>query len=194
MAFKLESLLNYDSTTLLLVSVVVLLYTLRAYLQPIPLAHPLLLGRQSDVGRVRSKGETATYRNYGVGHGAAVRSISHLILFLLPLIYAPLLQLPTRPRKDILVAHDVVQSDFLQERTLWSTHVNRACNFSCLDVFLTSCLPLSRLPTRSSGSELRPWVMALPKLSVSYLASRPPLFYLTTVLVRPTFSNISCPH
>ncbi|KAF9514878.1 hypothetical protein BS47DRAFT_1392137 [Hydnum rufescens UP504] len=101
MAFDLASLLNYNSTTLFLASLVILLYTLRAYLQPIPLAHPLLLGRQSDIGKVRSKGETATYRNYGVGHGVP---------------------LPSRLRKDILVAHDVVQSDFLQERTLWSTH------------------------------------------------------------------------
>jgi hypothetical protein len=78
MAFDLGSLLNYNSTTLFLASLVILLYTLRAYLQPIPLAHPLLLGRQSDIGKVRSKGETATYRNYGVGHGVPVRRYSYL--------------------------------------------------------------------------------------------------------------------
>lgn len=65
-------LLHYDSTTFALGALVVILYTLRSYLQPIPLAHPILLGRQADISKVRQPGSTATYRNYGVGHGAPV--------------------------------------------------------------------------------------------------------------------------
>ena len=72
MGFDIGALWNYDSTTFLLLSIIVLLYTLRSYLQPIPLAHPILLGRQADIGKVRYSRETATYRNYGVGHGAPV--------------------------------------------------------------------------------------------------------------------------
>ena len=37
------------------------------YLFPQSLVHPLLLGRQSDVERVRRKGESAIYRNYSTG-------------------------------------------------------------------------------------------------------------------------------
>ena len=77
MSFDLGLLWNYDSTTFLLLSIIVLLYTLRSYLQPIPLAHPILLGRQADIAKVRLPRETATYRNYGVGHGAPV-SIARL--------------------------------------------------------------------------------------------------------------------
>lgn len=75
MGFNWGILWSYDSTTFLLISVVILLYTLRSYLQPIPLAHPILLGRQADVGKTRHSLETTTYRNYGVGHGAPVSRI-----------------------------------------------------------------------------------------------------------------------
>ena len=75
MSVDISVLWNYDSTTVLLLSIVVLLYALCSYLQPIPLAHPILLGRQADVGKVRMPRETATYRNYGVGHGVPVSRI-----------------------------------------------------------------------------------------------------------------------
>lgn len=81
MSFDVAVLWNYDSTTFLLSSMIVLLYALRSYIQPIPLAHPILLGRQADIGKVRFPRETATYRNYGVGHGAPVSKIwSHSAL------------------------------------------------------------------------------------------------------------------
>lgn len=72
MGFDWSLLWSYDSTTFLLISTLILLYTLRSYIQPIPLAHPILLGRQADIGKTRQPLETATYRNYGVGHGAPV--------------------------------------------------------------------------------------------------------------------------
>ncbi|KAF8320094.1 acetyl-CoA synthetase-like protein [Clavulina sp. PMI_390] len=102
MAFDTSALWNYDSTTFLLLSVIILLYTFRSYIQPVPLAHPILLGRQSDIAKVRQPLETSTYRNYGVGHGAP---------------------LPARPRKDILVATDTIQPDMIHERSLWGTKI-----------------------------------------------------------------------
>ncbi len=72
MTIEVSHLLAYNTSTFLLGAVAALLYAVRSYLQPVPLAHPLLLGRQSDVGKVRKAGETAVYRNYGIGHGAAV--------------------------------------------------------------------------------------------------------------------------
>lgn len=65
-------LLHYDSTSFVLLALTILLFTLRSYLQPIPLAHPILLGRQADISKVRQPKQTASYRNYGVGHGAPV--------------------------------------------------------------------------------------------------------------------------
>ncbi|KAF8334058.1 acetyl-CoA synthetase-like protein [Cantharellus anzutake] len=102
MAVEVSRLLDYNNSTLLLGAAVVLLYAVRSYLQPVPLAHPLLLGRQSDVGKVRKVGETAVYRNYGVGHGAA---------------------LPARPRKEVNLAHDVLHSDSTREQYLWGTKI-----------------------------------------------------------------------
>lgn len=98
----IDTLTTHDSTTILLVAAVFFLYAVRSYFQPVPIAHPLLLGRQSDIGKVRRQGETATYRNYGVGHGAP---------------------LPTRPKREIQAAHDVVLPDLLIERTLWRTKI-----------------------------------------------------------------------
>jgi long-chain acyl-CoA synthetase len=62
----------YDDVTIALVLGVLTVYAVKSILRPNPLAHPLLLGRQSDVARVRNAGESASYRNYGVGHGAFV--------------------------------------------------------------------------------------------------------------------------
>lgn len=71
--FSPWDLLAYDTTTILLGSIAFLLYAIRSWSKPVSLAHPLLLGRQSDISRVRYPGETAAYRNYGAGHGAPVR-------------------------------------------------------------------------------------------------------------------------
>jgi hypothetical protein len=49
---------------------------LRSVYTPQPLVHPILLGRQSDVARVRFPGESAVYRNYGTGMMGRVRELS----------------------------------------------------------------------------------------------------------------------
>ena len=54
----------------LLLGAVVLLGNL---FKPQSLLHPILLGRQSDVDRVRKKGESAVYRNYSTGLVGRVR-------------------------------------------------------------------------------------------------------------------------
>jgi long-chain acyl-CoA synthetase len=50
-------------------------FLLGSYLAPQSLVHPILLGRQSDVERVRKPGESAVYRNYGTGLSGRVRSL-----------------------------------------------------------------------------------------------------------------------
>ena len=61
------SLPELDSTTYQLGAAALAAYFLKSFLTPTPLVHPILLGRQSDVDRVRKPGESAVYRNYGTG-------------------------------------------------------------------------------------------------------------------------------
>jgi long-chain acyl-CoA synthetase len=56
-----------DDLTLLLGLIAVTVFLIHSIYKPQPLVHPILLGRQSDVGRVRNSGESAVYRNYGTG-------------------------------------------------------------------------------------------------------------------------------
>jgi long-chain acyl-CoA synthetase len=56
-----------DDLTVLLGLVAATVFLLRNLYKPQPLVHPILLGRQSDVSRVRHPGESAIYRNYGTG-------------------------------------------------------------------------------------------------------------------------------
>ena len=56
-----------DELTIALGIVLVGTYFITTILKPQSLVHPILLGRQSDVERVRRKGESAVYRNYGTG-------------------------------------------------------------------------------------------------------------------------------
>lgn len=65
MAFN--DLLITDDLTILLCLIAVTVFLLHNLYKPQPLVHPILLGRQSDVGRVRNPGESALYRNYGTG-------------------------------------------------------------------------------------------------------------------------------
>lgn len=67
-----------DDLTLILSLVAVGLFLLHQLYKPQSLVHPILLGRQSDVARVRDPGESAVYRNYGTGILGRVRSIGIL--------------------------------------------------------------------------------------------------------------------
>lgn len=59
-------------TVWLLTSLAVLLIYLRFFSRPEPLVHPLLLGKQSEVSKVRKEGETGVYRSWATGQDTPV--------------------------------------------------------------------------------------------------------------------------
>ncbi|EPQ58407.1 hypothetical protein GLOTRDRAFT_137130 [Gloeophyllum trabeum ATCC 11539] len=102
MAFQISDYLVTDDLTILLCLIAASLFLLSNLYKPQPLVHPILLGRQSDVARVRNPGQSAVYRNYGTGMMG---------------------RLPVKPAKEINVLTDLVKSDFDAPRTLWSTKI-----------------------------------------------------------------------
>ena len=70
--------LQTDDLSILLGLISATLFLLNNLYKPQPLVHPILLGRQSDVGRARNPSESAVYRNYGTGLMGRVCSISSL--------------------------------------------------------------------------------------------------------------------
>ncbi|EJU05730.1 acetyl-CoA synthetase [Dacryopinax primogenitus] len=96
-----DALLKHDTTTYVLVAVTAVLFVLWQNQRPQPLAHPLLFGRQSDISKSRKKGESAIYRNYGLGHGS-------------PLV--------TRPKADVRSIFDLVSESQTASRKLWKHH------------------------------------------------------------------------
>ncbi|EKM55644.1 uncharacterized protein PHACADRAFT_161674 [Phanerochaete carnosa HHB-10118-sp] len=67
MATALSEYLVTDDLTIILGLVAAGLFLLHNLYKPHSLVHPILLGRQSDVARMRHPGESAVYRNYGTG-------------------------------------------------------------------------------------------------------------------------------
>ncbi|KAI0080591.1 acetyl-CoA synthetase-like protein [Panus rudis PR-1116 ss-1] len=98
----LSNLLATDDLTIILALVAAALFLLHNLYKPQPLVHPILLGRQSDVARVRNPKESAVYRNYGTGM---------------------LGRFPVRPAKEQQVLLDLVKPDSDAPRTLWSTKI-----------------------------------------------------------------------
>ncbi|TDL27569.1 acetyl-CoA synthetase-like protein [Rickenella mellea] len=99
----MPDLLAIDETSLALGLVLILLFIAGIFLKPDSLVHPILLGRQSDVDKVRKKGESAIYRNYGTGLMG---------------------RLPGRPSKEVQVLSDLLKPDFEGARFLWSHEVS----------------------------------------------------------------------
>ncbi len=65
--------MEVTNVTLILLGVFTsLLIYHRFFATPNPLVHPLLLGKQSDVGNVRKPGETGVYRSWATGQGSPV--------------------------------------------------------------------------------------------------------------------------
>jgi long-chain acyl-CoA synthetase len=64
---SVSDLLVTDDLTILLGLVSASIFLLSNFYKPQSLVHPILLGRQSDVSRVRNPGESAVYRSYGTG-------------------------------------------------------------------------------------------------------------------------------
>ena len=67
-----------DDLTVLLGLIAATVFLLNNLYKPQPLVHPILLGRQSDVSRVRYPGESAVYRNYGTGLLGRVSILNHI--------------------------------------------------------------------------------------------------------------------
>lgn len=68
-----------DDLTVLLGLVSITVFLLHNLYKPQALVHPILLGRQSDVGRVRKAGESAVYRNYATGLMGRVRCANSML-------------------------------------------------------------------------------------------------------------------
>ncbi|KII89018.1 hypothetical protein PLICRDRAFT_29438 [Plicaturopsis crispa FD-325 SS-3] len=103
MAF--QDLLFTDDLTILLGLIGVTVFLLNNLYKPQPLVHPILLGRQSDVARVRNPGESAVYRNYGTGMMG---------------------RFPLRPSKEIHLLGDFLRPEHDSPRTLWTTKITNA--------------------------------------------------------------------
>ncbi|KAG9125035.1 hypothetical protein FRC07_009233 [Ceratobasidium sp. 392] len=101
----LSSFTSYDDITLVLLSGLILTVTAGIVSRSEPLAHPLVLGQQSEPSKVRRPTESAVYRNYGVG------------------MYMPL---PTRPKRDVLTVNNLVQGDVKNERILFGTKITNS--------------------------------------------------------------------
>jgi len=69
-----------DDLTVLLSLIAATVFLVNNLYKPQPLVHPILLGRQSDVGRARNPGESAVYRNYGTGLTGRVCIITYGVL------------------------------------------------------------------------------------------------------------------
>lgn len=74
------NLLSTDQLTYALGLAAAATYLLGNYLIPFPLVHPISLGRQSDVEKVRKPGESAVYRNFGTQMTGRVRMHSRSML------------------------------------------------------------------------------------------------------------------
>lgn len=92
-----------DDLTILLGLIAATVFLLSNFYRPQPLVHPILLGRQSDIARVRNPTESAVYRNYATGL---------------------LGRFPVRPDKDITLVEHLVRASTDLSRTLWKTKIS----------------------------------------------------------------------
>jgi len=105
MAGWLNNLTSYDELSLILGSSFALVFLLAKWVAPVSLVHPLLLGRQAEVDKVRKSGESAVYRNYGTGFMGI---------------------LPRRPAREVQLLTDLLKKDFQQSRKLWGTDITNS--------------------------------------------------------------------
>ncbi|CAK5277771.1 unnamed protein product [Mycena citricolor] len=119
-----------DDTTILLGLIAATVFLLNNLYKPQPSIHPILLGRQSDVARVRNPGESAVYRNYGTGLMG---------------------RFPLRPAKDVHILADMLKPDSDAPRTLWSTKVSNPVLQDRIAAFGTGLLRLAGLEVGESN-------------------------------------------
>ncbi|KAK7029740.1 acetyl-CoA synthetase [Favolaschia claudopus] len=130
MASLLSDYLVTDDTTILLGLIAATVFLLNNLYKPQPLVHPILLGRQSDVARVRHAGESAVYRNYGTGLMG---------------------RFPLRPGKDVHILADLIKPDSDASRTLWSTKISNPTLQDRVAAFGTGLLRLGGLEVGESN-------------------------------------------
>ncbi|KAJ7694171.1 hypothetical protein B0H17DRAFT_1058042 [Mycena rosella] len=130
MATVLSEYLVTDDTTILLGLIAATVFLLNNLYKPQPLVHPILLGRQSDVARVRNPGESAVYRNYSTGLMG---------------------RFPLRPAKDVHIMADLLKADSDAPRTLWSTKINNPQLQDRIAAFGTGLLRLAGLEVGESN-------------------------------------------
>ncbi|XP_006458425.1 hypothetical protein AGABI2DRAFT_183462 [Agaricus bisporus var. bisporus H97] len=103
--FNISDYVVTDDLTILLALIAATTFLLNNLYKPQPLVHPILLGRQSDVGRARNPGESAVYRNYGTGLMG---------------------RFPVRPSKEIAILPHLIKPESEASRTLWATRGTNA--------------------------------------------------------------------
>ncbi|KAF9476592.1 hypothetical protein BDN70DRAFT_882203 [Pholiota conissans] len=130
MALSLSNYLLTDDLTILLALISVTVFLLNNLYKPQPLVHPILLGRQSDVGRARNPGESAVYRNYSTGLMG---------------------RFPVRPGKEVHIIADFVKPEVEAPRTLWSTKLTNGHLIDRAAAFGTGLLRLSRVQPQKSN-------------------------------------------
>ncbi|KAJ7738483.1 acetyl-CoA synthetase [Mycena maculata] len=130
MSAFLSEFLVTDDTTILLGLIAATVFLLNNLYKAQPLVHPILLGRQSDVARVRNPGESAVYRNYSTGLMG---------------------RFPLRPAKDVHILADVLKPDSDAPRTLWSTKITNPQLQDRVAAFGTGLLRLAGLEVGESN-------------------------------------------
>ncbi|KAJ2933950.1 hypothetical protein H1R20_g3106, partial [Candolleomyces eurysporus] len=127
---NISEYLATDDLTILLGLIAATVFLVNNLYKPQPLVHPILLGRQSDVGRARNPGESAVYRNYSTGLMG---------------------RFPVRPGKDVHILADLVRPETEAPRTLWSTKITNHNFQDRVAAVGTGLLRLAPLKPRESG-------------------------------------------
>ncbi|KAG1891489.1 hypothetical protein F4604DRAFT_1914290 [Suillus subluteus] len=170
-----------DDLTVLLGFIGVSVFLLQNLYKPQPLVHPILLGRQSDAGRVRHPGESAVYRNYGTGLMG---------------------RFPVRPDKDVNIVTDFVKPDFDAPRTLWSTKITNAQlkarvsafgsgiaklvpEDSTVLILLNDCIEFVITDLALSEQSIASITLSSPKLLAQVLEMHPPDAIITDTTFLP---------
>ncbi|KAF9050711.1 hypothetical protein BDZ89DRAFT_1057149 [Hymenopellis radicata] len=125
-----SSYLVTDDLTVLLGLIAATVFLLHNFYKPQPLVHPILLGRQSDVARVRNPGESAVYRNYGTGLMG---------------------RFPLRPTKEVHILADLLRPENDAPRTLWNTKITNSTLQDRIASFGTGLLRLAKLEAQESN-------------------------------------------
>ena len=109
-----------DDLTILLGLIGATVFLLQNLYKPQPLVHPILLGRQSDMARVRNPGESAVYRNYSTG---LMGRVSYASVFEFKILTRGIKKFPLRPEKDINLVDELAREELDSPRTLWGSKV-----------------------------------------------------------------------